>query len=121
MFTPKGLNVKQVLCNLNGSNVRINVANMSDTATVTGPVVLCGSDTAVLAKNGKLVYNLSDPSTGWFCRINADDEQRLTAILRNPKADCGEFVRFAVVVTPLETVTAKQVASFTPAFNGGVK
>lgn len=109
--------MRKVLCALTTS-CNINVANMADNATVPAQIILSGSETPVANTNGVLEYRFSSPDTGWFTTIRADDEARLSAVLKNPNPDASEFTRLAVVVKPIVSLTAKDVASFVPAFGG---
>jgi len=112
--------MKNVFANLTGTGSVISVKNANDGMELRGPVVLCGSDEPATVENsGELVYRFNDPVTGWFCRINTGDLERCAGILRNPNADCSKYVRLAIKVTPLETVSAKQLEGFTPAFTKG--
>ena len=112
--------MRKVLCALTPS-CNINVANMADNATVPSQIILSGSEVPVANTNGVLEYRFSSPDTGWFTTIRADDEARLSAVLKNPNQEAGEFTRLAVVVKPIVSLTAKDISSFVPAFVGGAK
>ena len=105
--------MRKVLCSLTPS-CNINVANMADNATVPAQIILSGSDVPVANSNSVLEYRFSAPDSGWFTTIRADDTVRLSAILQNPNPECGEYQRLAVVVKPIVSLSAKDIAGFVP-------
>ena len=105
--------MRKVLCSLTPS-CNINVANMADNATVPAQIILSGSDVPVANSNSVLEYRFSSPASGWFTTIRADDTVRLSAILQNPNPECGEYQRLAVVVKPIVSLSAKDIAGFVP-------
>lgn len=104
---------KRVVATLsNGKS--IYTYNMDKSAELPASVVVSGLPETVVSTSGSEQYKFSNPSSGWFCSISADDAERMPAVVQFPSGDIG------VELKPLVSYTSKDLASAKP-FAGGAK
>lgn len=100
----------RVLATLSNAKA-IYLYNMDMDAKFLEDLVVSGKPVTVASEDGSLQYKFTNPASGWFCSITADDTERMPNVLQFDNGD------IAVVVSPIKTYSTKDIAKAKP-FSG---
>lgn len=103
----------RVLATLSNAKA-VYLYNMDMEAKFTEDLVVSGQPVLVTSDDGSMQYKFTNPASGWFCSITADDTERMPNVLQFPNGD------IAVKVSPIRTYSADELAQAKP-FVGGAK
>ena len=103
----------RVLATLSNAKA-VYLYNMDMEAKFTENLVVSGKPVTVESDDGTLQYKFTNPASGWFCSIIADDAERMPCVLQLDNED------ICVVVSPIKTYSIKDVAKAKPFVGGAI-